>query len=82
MKDSQYRHGIALMSICNDVRQPGDHQLARSVDAARPSNARVFAQHSNKPNNFKYSFNRRAGIIAAYELLDRIEVAVSGARPL
>jgi hypothetical protein len=82
VKDAQYRHGIALMKIRDDVRHPRDHQFARTGDSARPSNARVFAQHSDMPNDFKYSFDRRATIVAADKLLDQIKIAVSGARPL
>lgn len=82
MKNAQYCHGIAPMKVCNDVGKSRDHQLARAVDATRSSDARVFSQHLNQPNYFKYSFDRRAGIVTAYELLDQIEVAVSGGRPL
>jgi hypothetical protein len=70
------------MKVCDHVGKSRDHQLARAFDATGSSDAWVFGQHSNKPNNFKYSFNRRTRVGTAYILLDRIEVAASAARPL
>jgi len=77
LNDAQYRHGVAPMKICNDVRQSGDHQLARAFDATRSSDARVFGQHFYLSNDFGQGSKRGVAVVAPDVLLDRIEI-VSG----
>ena len=42
----------------------------------------MLGEHPDISNNLEHCFDRRAGVCTAYILLDRIEVAASGERPL
>jgi hypothetical protein len=82
VNNAQYRHGIAAMKICNDVRQAGDHQLARAFDATGSAEAGVFGQRFYLSNDFCEGSKRGFRVVAPDVLLDRIEVANGVSSPV
>jgi hypothetical protein len=70
------------MKVCDHIRKSGDYKLARAVDSARSSHARMISEPFDLSDDLKDGFDGGPGIVSADIFLDRIEVAASGERPL
>jgi hypothetical protein len=70
------------MKVCDGVGKSGDCQLAGAVDATRSSHSWMVGEHPDVPDNFEHGIDRCAGVVTVNGLLDPVEVAASGVRPL
>jgi hypothetical protein len=70
------------MKVRDNIGKAGDHQLAGAVDAAGAADAWMSGERADVADDLENCVYGGARVVGADIFLDRIEVAVSGVRPL
>jgi len=82
VKDSKNRDSVAAMKVRDHIGESGNYQLPRAVDTTRTSQAWMLREHSDVLDNLEHAIDGGRRVVTTDVLLNPIEVATSGARPL
>jgi hypothetical protein len=82
VKNAQYDNDITIKSVRDDVRKPGNQQLACAFHASWSPDAGMLCEHGDMTDDLKDCIDCGAEVIAADVFLDKVKVAVSGPSPL